>query len=123
LWSLIQKKIDISHGGFELLMSLCSTFLIFGVPAELTAVVLGLPCWLIYRRFRISSPVAYALGGALISQIVMFLLLLTGSLLFLTGREGLAGIWQGLPLSLLCGVASALLFRTMALDLHASQVT
>jgi len=63
LWSLLQGKIDNSHGGFELLTSLCSTFIIFGVPAELTAIVLGLPCWLLYRRLGISSPIAYALGG------------------------------------------------------------
>jgi hypothetical protein len=62
-------------------------------------------------------------GGALISQIVMFLLFLTGSLLFLTGREGGAGMWQGLPLSLICGVASALLFRTLIIDVNASQAS
>jgi hypothetical protein len=75
-------------------------------------VVFSVPLFLTYRRFQISSWIPYAAGGAVISQVPMVIFAYTGTLEFLTGQAGIAGgLRAALPLALLCGVTSALVFR------------
>jgi len=100
------------RGLIESAASVVSLLVIFGLPAELIAAIVGLPVFLAYRRLHISSWIAYAIGGALISQVPMIIFAYTGTLYFLTGESGVThGLRQALPLALVCGVSSALFFR------------
>jgi hypothetical protein len=115
VWSTFAGFRDTNRGASEGITPVISLFFIFGLPAELLTVVLGIPLFLAYRRFRISSWAAYALGGAVLSQVPMVIFACTGTLYFLTGQAGVAqGLRQALPLAVLCGVSSALVFRKLA---------
>jgi ABC-type xylose transport system permease subunit len=72
------------------------TYLV-GLPlAYLAEVLLGLPAWKIFQRYRIQSGIAFALCGGLIG--------LLPAMLLRFGREGAF-------LCAMAGLASALLFR------------
>jgi hypothetical protein len=82
---------------------------LYGLFCYVATVVLGVPLFFAYRRFRISSPASYALGGALIGVAFSVILLLSGY-----------GVSQGVALRvpdvIICAIAggiSGFVFRLM----------
>ena len=113
IWNI--QRVDVDHGFSGLVSYVLSTILAYGIPAEVVGFLVGIPLFLIYRRAKISSPYAYALGGAAISQVPIALFMLTGTLFVLTGQAAMPKAWlSALPLSLACGALSALVFRQLS---------
>jgi len=74
--------------------------LVFALPvAYLAELTLGTPAWKIYRHFGVSSPLAFAAGGAVIGAIPA---------VFVAGNPTVAG-----AICALAGAASALCFRAL----------
>jgi hypothetical protein len=105
------SKIEINRGTREVIGQIVSLIVGYGVPAELVTVIFGIPLYFVYLQKHVTSWIAYAMAGAVISQIPMIVFAFTGTLLFLTGEAAKGKAWlQALPLSLLCGVLSSLTF-------------
>ena len=84
------------------LVSLFSSLymLVYAYGAEL---IFGLPLWWAFRRYRISSRVAFASTGGLIGGIV--------PILMAVGSEASLPWFQGEPTCAIAGLLSALVFR------------
>jgi hypothetical protein len=81
----------------------------FAYAAE---IILGLPMWLIFCRYRIRSIAAFALGGALIGWIVAFALAASGSKTMATVIENPGWFKSGLA-CVFAASASAVVFRSI----------
>ena len=88
--------------------------MVYGMASEVFAFVLGLPTFLLFRRLHLGSWLLYAVGGAAISTVACVALSLTGTLYFFTGQSSkIHACADSLPLFLLCGAVSSLLFWRM----------
>ena len=110
-WQVIRAGVNLDHGYLDVLRSTFGGFMVYGIASEGAALILGLPTFLLFRRFRLSSWLLYALGGAAVSLIVSVALTLTGTLYFFTGQPTKVHAWaDSLPLFLVCGMTSSLIF-------------
>ena len=87
-----------------------AAFVLPTIFAYLAALVFGVPCFLLFRRLRLSSLMAHAVGGTLISVAAMLVLFLIGATQFLTQRIGLVSFASSLPVPILCGIVSSAVF-------------
>ena len=114
LWQVIRNGVNLDHGYVDVLRSMFGGFMVYGIASEAFAFVLGLPTFLLFRRLHWESWLPYAMGGAAISTVTCVALSLTGTLYFFTGQSSKIHAWaDSLPLFILCGTASSLLFRRM----------
>ena len=112
VWGFLVNGFNTEHGGKELIRGEFSRFVAYGLAALVVTILLGIPAFLLYRRLKITSWSAYALGGAIVSQIAAIILAVTGTLYFLTGQPEKPHAWlDATPAFLLCGISSAIVFR------------
>lgn len=90
---------------------------LYVVPfAYLSAFLLGIPTWLIFRHYRIYSLSAFAVGGALIGLLVALMLgaLARTPITTLLNPFSAAWVRGGVLVCVLAASASALVFRSIA---------
>jgi hypothetical protein len=113
-WQVIRTGVNFDHGYLDVLRSTFGGFMVYGIASEGVAFVLGLPTFLLFRRLQFVSWPLYAVGGAAISTVASVALTLTGTLYFFTGQSSKVHAWaDSLPLFILCGITSSLIFWAM----------
>jgi predicted Abi (CAAX) family protease len=114
VWKTMKTGVNLDHGFIDLLRNAFGGVVVYGVVSEIAAVLLGVPAFLLYRKMQVTSWLLYGIGGAFISAITSALLAGAGTLYFFTGQPEKIHAWEdSLPLLLLCGIVSALVFRAM----------
>ena len=110
-WQVIRTGVNLDHDYFDVLRSTFGGFMVYGIASEGTAFILGLPTFLLFRKFHLGSWPLYALGGATVSLIASVALTLMGTLYFFTGQPSKIHAWiDSFPLFVICGMTSALIF-------------
>ena len=118
-WQTLKTGVNLDHGFIDLLRSTFGGVVVYGVVAEIAALLMGIPAFLLYRKMHVTSWLLFGIGGAFISAITSALLAAAGTLYFFTGQPEKTHAWvDSLPLLLLCGVVSALVFRAMMRPTH-----
>jgi hypothetical protein len=111
-WGAVRNGVHLDYGVPEFIRGELSRFFLYGVAAEIAVAIFGIPAFVLFRKFHITSWLWYSLGGAVISQLVNICLAMTGTLYFLTGQPSkLQACKDAVIPFFLCGVLSALLFR------------
>lgn len=114
LWQMIRTGVNLDHGYSDVLRSTLGGFVVYGIVSEAAAFLLGLPTFLLYRKWHFASWFLYAFGGAIVSLIASVVLSMTGTLYFFTGQSARTRAWgDSIPLFVLCGAMSALAFWAM----------
>jgi hypothetical protein len=111
---MIRAGVNLDHGYADVLRSTVGGFVVYGIASEAAAFLFGLPTFFLYRRLHVASWFLYAFGGAIVSLVVSVVLSMTGTLYFFTGQSAKTQAWgDSLPLFVLCGASSALVFWAM----------
>jgi hypothetical protein len=114
LWQTMKTGVNLDHGFTDVLRSAFGGFVVYGMVSEIAALLFGLPAFLLYRNMHVTSWLLYGIGGAFIAAATSALLAAAGTLYFFTGQPAKTHAWvDSLPLLLVCGVVSALVFRAM----------
>jgi hypothetical protein len=93
------------------------------------AIILGVPLYLIYRRYRVESLIAYVMTGLGLGVVPFLIAVLPGTVAASLGVDkNSAAVWPAmgsilwyLPISMACGAAAAAAFWLIAHPLNGSQ--